>query len=161
MVKQVIVWRKDLKVRKGKFAAQVAHASMKVFFDRMSGLRDSYPDELQIDFTTEMIEWIEGKFTKIVVGCNSLEELLELQKRAEEAGLANAIIEDSGATEFKMYCPECLGYGCFESTNSLEEFKCKTCKGTGKVSKPTITCLAIGPAQAEAIDEITGKLELL
>ena len=33
MIKQVIVVRKDLKMRKGKIAAQAAHASMKVFFD--------------------------------------------------------------------------------------------------------------------------------
>jgi peptidyl-tRNA hydrolase len=35
MIKQVIIWRKDLNVRKGKLAAQIAHASMKVFFDKM------------------------------------------------------------------------------------------------------------------------------
>ena len=34
MVKQVIIFRRDLNMRKGKIAAQVAHASMKVFFDR-------------------------------------------------------------------------------------------------------------------------------
>ena len=34
-VKQVIVIRKDLKMRSGKECAQVAHASMKIFFDRM------------------------------------------------------------------------------------------------------------------------------
>ena len=33
-IKQVILFRKDLKMRTGKVAAQVAHASMKVFFDR-------------------------------------------------------------------------------------------------------------------------------
>jgi len=32
-VKQVIVLRKDLQMRKGKMIAQGAHASMKVFFD--------------------------------------------------------------------------------------------------------------------------------
>jgi len=35
MVKQVIVVRKDLNMRKGKIAAQASHASLKVFFDRM------------------------------------------------------------------------------------------------------------------------------
>lgn len=33
IVKQVIVIRKDLNMRKGKMIAQGAHASMKVFFD--------------------------------------------------------------------------------------------------------------------------------
>ena len=33
-VKQIIVIRKDLKMRKGKMCAQAAHASMKVLLDR-------------------------------------------------------------------------------------------------------------------------------
>lgn len=34
-VKQVLVMRKDLNCRKGKIASQCAHASLKVFFDKM------------------------------------------------------------------------------------------------------------------------------
>ena len=34
-VKQVIVFRKDLNVRKGKFASQVAHASLAVILNMM------------------------------------------------------------------------------------------------------------------------------
>ncbi len=42
-IKQVLVIRKDLNMSPGKLAAQVAHASMKVFFDRMSTERNEFP----------------------------------------------------------------------------------------------------------------------
>ena len=51
-------------------------------------------------FSEQMIEWKEGSFAKIVVGCNSEQELFDLQKQADEAGIVNALILDKGATEF-------------------------------------------------------------
>ena len=42
MIKQIIIMRTDLNMRKGKLATQVAHASMKVFFDRMYDGKNSY-----------------------------------------------------------------------------------------------------------------------
>jgi len=39
--------------------------------------------------------------------------------------------------------------------------KCKTCDGKGKINKPTLTAVAIGAAEAEDIDKITGNLKLL
>ena len=97
-VKQVIVVRKDLNMRKGKLAAQVAHASMKVFFDKLT----IYSDYAIIkDITKPMLEWMNyGPFVKIVVGVNSAEELFEIEKKASEAGIPNALIIDSGKTEF-------------------------------------------------------------
>lgn len=145
MIKQVIIIRTDLNMRKGKMIAQGAHASMKVFFDRLSpcelfdkllfpngkfnGLYIKIDAFTCDDFTDEMYQWMKGSFKKIVVGINSLEELLYLQKKAEEARIPNALIKDNGLTEFN--------------------------------GKPTITCLAIGPAKSEDIDLITGKLKLL
>ena len=130
-IKQVIIVRTDLNMRKGKMCAQVAHASMKVFFDRMEDVsfdlnrRNIY----FCDFTTEMLQWMEGSFAKIVVGCNSEQELFDLQKQADEAGIVNALILDNGATEFH--------------------------------GKKTFTCLAIGADESEKIDKITGGLKLL
>ena len=74
--KQTIVVRKDLKMRKGKMAAQVAHASMKVFFDLMEPTEIAWDDMEPQDgyafpVTPEMKAWKEGIFTKIVVGCES------------------------------------------------------------------------------------------
>lgn len=96
-VKQVLVLRTDLNMRKGKMAAQAAHASMKVFFDRRAG---SAPDRLEVALWPEAAEWVAGAFTKIVVGCASQDELLALEAKTREAGLPCALVIDAGATEF-------------------------------------------------------------
>jgi PTH2 family peptidyl-tRNA hydrolase len=140
MIKQVIIMRKDLNMRKGKMIAQGSHSSMKIFFDRMrqsvsypfSSMGDDVTEVVTYELenvTPEMIEWIEGAFTKIVLGVNSLEELLAIKDKAEEAELPVALIEDNGWTEF------------------------------GGIK--TITCIAIGPDDSEKIDKITKDLKLL
>lgn len=138
VVKQVIVVRKDLNMRKGKLASQVAHASMKVLLDCM--FEEEFQDKFDNTFkryTIELIssapmyQWLEGSFTKIVVYVNSEEELLEIYEKAKEkTGLVpSAIIQDLGKTEFH--------------------------------GEPTYTALAVGPSRGEWVDEITGDLPLL
>ena len=166
MIKQVIVVRTDLNMRKGKMCAQVAHASMKVFFDRMyENIEDSsYSNsDFHCDFTNQMIEWKNGSFAKIVVGCNSEQDLFDLQKQAEEADIVNAIILDNGNTEFKEICPKCNGTRLYTPKGNvgLDVLDCMTCNGTGKLNKPTYTCFAIGPDEVEKIEEKTGHLKLL
>lgn len=106
--KQVIVVRKDLNMRKGKLAAQVAHASMAVVFNYLKrnarGWYALYPPKA-------MEEWIEGRFTKIVVSCESEKELFDLKRKADEAGVPNALIQDAGLTEFKEPTYTALGVG--------------------------------------------------
>jgi len=131
-VKQVIIVRKDLNMRKGKISSQVAHASMSFITDRLNrpfNYRHGDKITLQAKFSEEEIEWIEGSFTKIVSYVNSLEEMEDLFTKAEEAGLVGYIIIDEGATEFK--------------------------------GVPTRTALAIGPAKSSIIDPITKHLPLL
>ena len=138
-IKQVIVVRKDLNMRKGKIAAQVAHASMKVLLDRMSVTPNAANMEdpsnpfiiraMTMTPNSYMNQWLEGSFAKIVVSCNSEEELRNLECDAHEAGIPNALITDAGATEFN--------------------------------GVPTVTCLAIGPHSSEEINKITGNLKLL
>lgn len=131
MVKQVILLRTDLNMRKGKMSAQAAHASMKVFFDRGSireedrGPGVDGPVFLTIDLTDAMEAWVRGAFTKIVLGVESEADLLKALQLARERGIPSAIIQDAGATEFH--------------------------------GVPTFTAVAIGPCEAEKIDEITGK----
>ena len=99
-IKQVIVMRKDLGMRKGKMIAQGAHASMKVFLDKMSveGKGKSY--KMQGRITANMAEWSQSLFTKIVVSVNSEEDLLKIYQEACDAGIPCALITDAGRTEF-------------------------------------------------------------
>lgn len=97
MIKQVIVIRKDLNMRKGKIGAQSAHASMKIFFNRAkidNGV-------MTINLNQVMQEWITGLFTKIVVYVNSEQELFDVYNRAKEADIICSLIQDAGLTEFK------------------------------------------------------------
>ena len=96
MVKQIIVVRKDLNMRKGKMVAQGCHASMKVFVDR--GLMNS--NSISIPLDGDMIEWLSGSFTKICVSVDSESELDSLFVNAQLAGLPCTMIVDSGRTEF-------------------------------------------------------------
>lgn len=98
MHKQILVVRKDLNMRKGKIAAQCAHASMAVLlrqmFDGEDGSRILKSDP-RID------PWLDGAFTKICVSVNSEEELLAVHEAAKKAGILTSLIQDNGTTEFK------------------------------------------------------------
>jgi len=101
--------RMDLNMRKGKMCAQAAHASMKVFFDRLMRLRS---DTYSLTVTPEMDEWVTGLFTKIVVGVESDGQLLQIHEQAKAARLPVAFITDAGITEFHgVPTPTCLAIG--------------------------------------------------
>ena len=147
--KQVIVFRKDLlkgpnAIRKGKFGAQCAHASLGALLTLFSvykqelvrlGTFDVEPGKIQYEYNLTfgkdsiLNDWLNGKFTKIVVSVDSDEELVALNKALDETYIPHALITDSGLTEFH--------------------------------GVPTNTCLGIGPYEAEEIDKFTGNLPLL
>ena len=85
-MKQMIVMRKDLKMPLGKMVAQGAHASMKATL-----LNLEHPS---------VKEWLSGPFTKIAVGIDSEEEMLEILDRARAANLIAELITDAGLTVF-------------------------------------------------------------
>ena len=85
-MKQVIVLRKDLGMRKGKCVAQGAHASMKATLENINH--------------KDVKEWLNGPFAKIVVSVNSEEELKEIYQKALNANLVCSLILDAGRTEF-------------------------------------------------------------
>lgn len=95
-LKQVIVVRKDLNMRKGKLAAQVAHASNAFLFSVIKDLSDSCRSaDLHV-----MEEWIECGYTKIVVSVDSETELTDLIEKAPTLDILVYPIYDAGRTEF-------------------------------------------------------------
>ena len=95
-VKQVMVYRRDLAMRKGKIAAQCAHASMAVFFSRDNGP----VDRLSVGLDGPMSAWARGRFGKVVLSVEGEAELLEIEALARARALPTALITDSGKTEF-------------------------------------------------------------
>ena len=136
-VKQVIVVNNELrsKLRHGKLAAQVAHASLGAVFSESCveeyvnhGSADStiYRSK-RIPMSSELEAWFNDKFTKVVLRADNEEHLLAIHKQAQEAGLLTALIEDCGNTVFH---------------------------------EPTITCVGIGPATDDQLASITGDLKM-
>lgn len=98
-VKQVIVMRNDLNMRKGKMIAQGAHAAVAAVVSELE-IADSY-----------VWKWLAGGMKKITVRVDSEEELLAIVKQAREAGLLCEPIRDAGLTEFKEPTLTCCAVG--------------------------------------------------
>ncbi|MCU0713123.1 MAG: peptidyl-tRNA hydrolase [Pirellula sp.] len=73
-IKQVIVMRHDLKMRRGKQIAQGAHASLSFLTRR---LQNQSSINLA-DFSANARAWIMGSFAKVCVRCNSEPELMAI-----------------------------------------------------------------------------------
>lgn len=97
MTKQVIIIRRDLKMRRGKEISQGAHAAMKWIVDR---LQEDKKGAFSLELSETEQEWVKGIFTKVTCQVDSIDELLAIHKKAKDAGLITSIIEDSGKTEF-------------------------------------------------------------
>ncbi len=97
-MKQVIVVRTDIRMGKGKIAAQVAHASL-----------EAYKKALK-----ERPEWVraweaEGA-KKVVLKVSSEADLLALYERAKREVPA-ALIRDAGYTQVEPGTITCAGFG--------------------------------------------------
>ena len=120
--KQVIVVRRDLKMKHGKMAAQVAHAAMSFLThegrvewewqaDMLNGvfMNDDYSI---IQHNGAIRDWLNNSFTKVVLGVDSEEELRELLLKAEESGVMAHLVIDNGRTVFNnVKTPTCLALG--------------------------------------------------
>jgi PTH2 family peptidyl-tRNA hydrolase len=114
--KQVLVFRADLKMSKGKIAAQAGHAAV-------SAAQDAF-----VHHKKWWEAWLFEGQRKIAVKVQTEKKLGELEAAAGDLGLPHALIVDRGLTE---------------------------------IPEGTVTCLGIGPAPADKIDRLTGKLQLL
>jgi PTH2 family peptidyl-tRNA hydrolase len=97
-VKQVIVVRKDLQMRRGKEIAQSCHASISFLSHKIRNSLNGRKAEIKL--TEAEMAWFEGAFTKVCVRVDSEEELLEVYQKALAAGLTAQLITDAGRTEF-------------------------------------------------------------
>ena len=135
--KMMIVMRRDLKMRKGKIAAQAGHACIDAILMALSkeGRLNDFEttnDGIALRDTdkpaTPLSDWFKYGCAKICVYVDSEEKLMNIADKAKEKGIIAAVITDAGMTEFH--------------------------------GVPTKTCLALEPLPAEVADELTGNLPL-
>lgn len=134
MTKQVIVIRKDLNMRKGKMVAQGAHASMAVLLNA-GKMHTAHGGSFELD------EEDFGKFGQAVFDwlCGAFTKI--------------CVSVDSEERLIEIYNnAKAAGLPCSLITDSGKtEF--------GGV--PTNTAVAVGPAESDQVDAITGNLPLL
>ncbi|MFH1752289.1 MAG: peptidyl-tRNA hydrolase Pth2 [archaeon] len=98
-MKQAIIVRTDLKMNKGKIAAQCAHASIEAFTKT----------------SKQNLEWVKEWQTegqkKVVLKVSSEKELIKLNQELKDEGLKTALIKDAGLTQIQAGSTTCLGVG--------------------------------------------------
>ena len=109
-IKQVIVVRKDLNMRKGKQISQGSHASL-AFLTRFSQI-DGNTLSVKLKNPEEVQQWLQEGFTKVCVSVDSETELDAVYQAAIDADLNVHMIVDSGLTEFHgVKTKTCLAIG--------------------------------------------------
>ncbi len=98
-LKQAILVRRDLKMPKGKLAAQVAHASVEAVLKSLEG------NEKIVS------KWRKEGMKKVVLKVDSLAELRSFKKKAKSKKIACAEIADAGRTFLKPGTISCLAIG--------------------------------------------------
>jgi len=97
--KLVLVVRTDLKMGKGKTAAQCCHASVMAY----QRLHDKFPELLE--------EWRYHGQAKVVLRTDSEQSLLQLAADARKAGLIVSLVQDAGRTQVAPGSKTVLGVG--------------------------------------------------
>ena len=95
-MKQVIVIRNDLKMSKGKIAAQACHGCLGAY-------KKAELNKIKI--------WEHEGAKKVIVKVNSLEELFEIKEIAKKNNVPNFMVKDAGRTELPRGTITCLGVG--------------------------------------------------
>lgn len=97
--KQCIVLRMDLGLSIGKLVSQACHASLEASEQVRRKKRKIWK------------AWMEEGSKKVILKVDSLEELEELARRAQELGIPNTLIVDRGLTEIPPGTITALGVG--------------------------------------------------
>jgi peptidyl-tRNA hydrolase, PTH2 family len=100
LTKQVIVIRRDLRMRRGKEIAQGAHASSAWLADRVRQGLDPNGTVNRLTLSAAERSWLQASFRKVTVKVTSEEELMAVYQTAIEAGLLVHLVTDRGLTEF-------------------------------------------------------------
>jgi PTH2 family peptidyl-tRNA hydrolase len=100
-MKQVILVRDDLKLPKGKLAAQCAHAAV----------------EAEINSSRKKVEeWLSEGMKKVVLKVKDEAELKRYERLARSEKLVTAVIVDAGLTTVEPGTVTCMGIGPDEET---------------------------------------------
>ncbi len=97
--KQVIVVRRDIKMSCGKIAAQVAHAAL-MAYEEAKRTRKEWVEA-----------WLAEGQKKVVLQVNTLNELLEIYRKAKAMKLPAALVQDAGHTELPPGTITCVAIG--------------------------------------------------
>lgn len=100
----VIVVRSDLKMSKGKIAAQVAHAAVSCAFASK-----------KVD-TKIFNKWYSEGQKKVVLKADSLDILYKIKNTADSAHLVNFMVTDAGRTEIPSGTITCIAIGPTENS---------------------------------------------
>ena len=95
-MKQVILVRNDLKLPKGKMAAQCSHAAVEAAFNS---------DKKKV------AEWRKEGAKKIILKVKDEKEMIKYLQKAKDAGLKTALITDAGMTVVAPGTKTCVGIG--------------------------------------------------
>lgn len=106
--KQVIIMREDLPMNVGKVAAQAAHASLATLLNKNSS---HVKKEINLELEDHEVEWFNDKFTKVLLGAKSENQLNNLKEKALSLGLNVVEIVDAGHTTFDKPTLTCIGIG--------------------------------------------------
>jgi len=97
--KQVILMRQDLKLPKGKMAAQVAHASVEAVMKTLKSDKD------------KVKQWRDMGQKKVVLKVSGKADLHKYNQMAKDAGLKTAVITDAGRTCIAPGTTTCCAIG--------------------------------------------------
>jgi len=97
--KMVICYRKDLKLSKGKLAAQVAHGAVSCSLQAKKKNRRFFRN------------WYEEGQRKVVVKVEGKDEIFQIHEQAQAAGIISSVVVDAGLTQIPPGTATCVCIG--------------------------------------------------
>lgn len=135
-VKQVIVIDKSKQMNVGKIVAQGGHASLGALLTLFDKNNSNDIIKYNVEFNKNSIldKWLNGIFTKVCLGVNSEDEMVDIYNKITE-------YNKTAAEKIPIVMIEDCGKTCFHG-------------------EKTKTCIGIGPFWSDVLDNFTGHLKL-